>query len=73
MELKEMISDISKLGCESSQGELAERLYEEGQMQELIKCLKKCRCSLVDEMHESQRKVDRIDLIIRLAEKEAMK
>jgi hypothetical protein len=35
--------------------------------------LKKCRCSLMDEMHESQRKVDWMDNLIRMVEKEKVK
>ena len=31
----------------------------------------KCRCDLVEEMHDSQRKVDRMDYLIRQAQKEA--
>ena len=31
-----------------------------------------CRCGLIDEMHESQRKVDRMDYLIRKAEKETV-
>ena len=73
MLLKEMIEDLSALGCESKDEDKAKKLYESGQMEDLIKCLKKCRCTLMDEMHESQRKVDKIDLIIRSAEKEAVK
>ena len=73
MLLKEMIEDLSALGCECKDEDKAKKLYESGQMEDLIKCLKKCRCTLMDEMHESQRKVDRIDLIIRSAEKEALK
>jgi hypothetical protein len=72
MELQDMIGELSKLGCETDQEEIAERLYSEGQMGDLVKCLKKFRCDLVDEMHQSQRKVDKIDLIIRKAEKETM-
>ena len=73
MLLKEMIEELSALGCECKDEDKAKKLYEEGQMEDLIKCLKKCRCTLMDEMHESQRKVDKIDLIIRSAEKEAVK
>ena len=72
MELQDMIGELSKLGCETDQEEIAERLYSEGQMDALVKCLKKFRCALVDEMHQSQRKVDKIDLIIRKAEKETV-
>ena len=73
MELNEMIADLSGLGCRPEQKEAARKLYESRNMTELIRYLKKHRCVLLDEMHESQRRVDRIDLIISKAEKEAKK
>ena len=69
MELKEMIGDLTDLGCGNDQEETAKRLYDTGQIEDLIRYLKKCRCALMDEMHESQRKVDRMDFLIRKAEK----
>lgn len=69
MELKEMICDLTDLGFEIDQKETAKHLYDTGQIEELIRYLKKCRCTLMDEMHESQRKVDRMDFLIRKAEK----
>ncbi|MCR5214012.1 MAG: hypothetical protein K6E10_06325 [Eubacterium sp.] len=70
MELKNMIKDLSNLGCKNEYGDVAIKLYETGKREELILYLKKCRCSLVDEMHESQRRVDKIDILIRKVEKE---
>ena len=46
------------------------RLYRAGRLEELKKTLRKQRCALMDEVHESQRKVDRIDTVIRQIEKE---
>ena len=46
------------------------RLYRAGQLEELKKALRKRRCAFMDEVHESQRKVDRIDTVIRQIEKE---
>ena len=46
------------------------RLYRAGRLEELKKTLRKRRCALMDEVHESQRKVDRIDTVIRQIEKE---
>ena len=46
------------------------RLYRAGRLEELKKALRKQRCALMDEVHESQRKVDRIDTVIRQIEKE---
>ncbi|MCR4642039.1 MAG: hypothetical protein K5697_08420 [Lachnospiraceae bacterium] len=73
MELNEMIADLSGLGCRPEQKEAARKLYESRNMTKLIRYLKKHRCVLLDEMHESQRRVDRIDMIISRAEKEAKK
>ena len=70
MDLKLMIDRLSDMGLTDEQKKTAKMLYESGQKSELIRYLKKCRCSLMDEMHESQRKVDRMDLLIRKAEKE---
>ena len=46
------------------------RLCRAGRLEELKKALRKQRCALMDEVHESQRKVDRIDTVIRQIEKE---
>ena len=40
-------------------------LYRSGQGKDLVRLLKAQRCGLVEEMHESQRRVDRIDYLIR--------
>ena len=73
MEMKTMIDNLMVAGCEKRDTEIAEKLYESGQKDELIRFFKKCRCTLVDEMHESQRKVDRMDYLIRRVEKESTK
>ena len=46
------------------------RLYRAGRLEELKKALRKQRCVLMDELLESQRKVDRIDTVIRQIEQE---
>lgn len=48
----------------------AKELYRDGRTDELMKLLRRKRCDLIDDMHLSQRKVDRLDYIIRQAEKE---
>ena len=45
-------------------------LCRAGRLEELKTALRKRRCALMDEVHESQRKVDRIDTVIRQIEKE---
>ena len=70
MDVEAMIGSLSDIGLSVEQQNTAKILYGSGQHTELIRYLKKCRCGLVDEMHESQKKVDRIDYLIRKAEKE---
>ena len=48
--------------------ELVDRAMElcrTGQADDLVRFLKVQRCELVEKMHESQRKVDRLDYLIR--------
>ncbi|MCR5208907.1 MAG: hypothetical protein K6C99_01705 [Lachnospiraceae bacterium] len=70
MELKEMVENLADAGCTRHDVMIAEELYKNGQADELIRFLRKCRCSLMEEMHESQRKVDRMDFLIRRTERE---
>ena len=60
---------LEDAGCGRSAIEGAARLVEAGQADELIRYLRRCRCGLVDAMHESQRRVDRLDQLIRQVEK----
>ena len=73
MEMKTMIDNLADAGCTKHDAEIAGELFKNGQTDELIQFLKKCRCSLMDEMHESQRKVDRMDFLIRRAERKMAK
>ena len=73
MELKEMADALMNIGIGNVQTETVRRLFESGQTDELVRHLKKCRCSLLDEMHESQKKVDLMDYLIRRIEKDAIK
>jgi HD superfamily phosphohydrolase len=44
-------------------------LYESDAHDELVRFLRLQRCELVEEMHESQRRVDRMDYLIRQSKK----
>jgi hypothetical protein len=66
----ERIADALKdAGCTSCEIDVAKKLFETEQTDELIRHFKKCRCVLMEEMHESQRKVDRMDFLIWNTEK----
>jgi len=71
MELNAMIENLSDFGFSEEQKKALKIISETGPKSELIRYLKKYRCILMDEMHESQRKVDRMDYLIRKVEKEA--
>lgn len=64
--LKSFLTDT---GVQQELIELAMQLCQSGQEAELIRFLKLRRCDMVEEMHEYQRKVDRIDYLIRQAKK----
>ena len=43
----------------------AVRLCEAGQKEDLVRFLRVKRCDLIEDLHESQKKVDRFDYMIR--------
>ena len=71
MDLKTLMEGLADTGYGDEQKITASRLFKSGSIDELVRYLKKCRCSLMDEMHESQRKVDRMDYLIRCTEKDS--
>ena len=70
MEIKALVENLTDNGCSREGALRAKALYEAGDIDGLIKYLRRCRCDLVEEMHDSQRKVDRMDHLIRQAQKE---
>ena len=64
-EIKMIIEDMKAAGCGSADTDRVLRMHEAGMDEEILICLRKCRCSMIDELHERQRKIDHIDRIIR--------
>lgn len=62
-----MKSFLADTGVRQELIERAMQLYQSGQEAELVRFLKLRRCDMVEDMHECQRKVDRIDYLIRQA------
>ena len=54
-------------GCTAADADRVRRMHEAGMDEEIIRCLRSCRCALMDELHEKQRNVDRMDHLIRSA------
>ena len=67
---KQLIQGLSDVGCSTETAERICALYEAGRYREMLHQMKVQRCVLVDEMHESQRRVDRMDFLIRSQEKQ---
>ena len=68
-QLESIIGNMKDVGCCDADIKRVGNLYEAGFDIEIVKCLRRCRCDLIDELHSSQRKVDSIDRLIRSAEK----
>ena len=64
-ELEKILTNLSDAGCGSEELEKARKLYEAGDAAALMRYFRKCRCSRMEELHESQRKVDCLDYLIR--------
>ena len=69
-ELEKILTNLSDAGCGSGELQKAKQLYETGDAQALIRYFRICRCSRMEELHKSQRKVDCLDFLIRQTEKD---
>ena len=69
-QLEKMTTALSDAGCGQEAIAKAERLLAAGQSEDLIRHLRLCRCDLMDDLHERQRRVDCMDYLIRQTEKE---
>ncbi len=68
-QFESIIGNMKDAGCSDADIERVGNLYEAGLEAEIVKCLRRCRCDLVDELHRSQRKIDCMDRLIRSTEK----
>lgn len=68
-ETEKLMQGLLDAGCSETAGSAICSLYEAGSYREMIRQMKLQRCELVDQMHESQRKVDRMDYLIHAQEK----
>ncbi len=70
MNEKEKIQNLCDAGCKPEQIKKYEECFVSKSPEEQLKYLKHCRCSLMEELHESQRRVDCMDFLIYKTEKE---
>ncbi len=52
-------------GCSAAAIRRAETLCQEGAVDELLRCLRSCRCDALEEIHKKQKQLDRLDMLIR--------
>ena len=67
-DIEMIIADMMAAGCSQADADRVRRMHEAGMDAEIIQCLKKCRCDRMDELHDKQRSVDRLDRLIRSAD-----
>ncbi len=70
MEQERLIQNLSDAGCSSEVAQKILQFYGGGNLPDALQLMKKDRCRLMDELHESGRKVDCLDFLIRNTEKE---
>ncbi len=63
--IEKMAIELLDTGLGQDAVEKAERLMAAGQTEDLIRYLRLCRCDLMDDLHKTQRRVDRMDHLIR--------
>lgn len=70
--LEDLTAALSDAGCGSDAIDKAKRLWAAGRTEDLIRHLRLCRCELMDDLHACQKRVDRMDHLIRQAKTIAM-
>ena len=73
MDLKQLKQNLSDACCDNEVVENIIRMCESGNVEDALQIMKKDRCRLMDELHESGRKVDCLDYLISATEKEMKK
>ncbi len=70
MEQERLIKNLADAGCTGEMARKIMRFCGGGNLKEALLLMKKDRCRLMDELHETGRKVDCMDFLIRSTEKE---
>ncbi len=61
---EEFTQELTDAGCDPETAAMICSLYEAGRYTEMLFQMRKRRCTLMDEMHASQKRVDRMDFLI---------
>ena len=68
-ETEQLMQGLKDSGCSNEAAEQICSLCSAGDYERMLHQMKKQRCALVEEMHESQKKVDRMDYLIHMQQK----
>ena len=64
-----MIQNLKDAGCDKDKISVVCGLCEAGQVQDAIRLLRQHRCGLMDDLHQSQERVDCLDYLVCKMEK----
>ena len=70
MDIERLKQFLDDAGCSLNDVQNIADMYAGEKLDSALKVIRKKRCSLMDELHESGRKVDCLDFLIRSLEKE---
>lgn len=65
----DIVRNLEDAGCDSDKIVHICRLYDAGQISAAVKALRRHRCGLMDDLHQSQSKVDCLDYLVYQMEK----
>lgn len=68
-DIEMIIANMDAAGCSTEDMTRIRAMHEAGLDSGILSCLRRCRCDLMDELHETQRRVDKMDHLIRMTQK----
>lgn len=69
---EDIIQNLKDAGCSADEISSVRRLCDAGQIREAIQVLRRHRCELMDNLHQSQSRVDCLDYLVFKMEKELL-
>jgi len=72
-EEEQLAQGLADAGCSAEWTERICALYRSADYAEMLRTMRRARCLLMDAMHESQRRVDRMDFLIHSQETQRRK
>ena len=63
-------SNLLDAGCSDQSAAFVDRMVQAGRLSDALHAMKVIRCDLMEALHQSQRRVDCLDYLIRKTEKE---